>query len=273
MARAKLRRSLASLGMRVGVILEESMRRSLRSFAPCLALAALTLAAHPLTGQTVSSPDGRNAVTVALSEGRLTWSLTRDGRPLILPSTLGFAFRGAPMLRDSLRIADSTRWSRDVWWTQPWGEVARVREHFNELAVTVEETTAAPRRFTLRVRAFDDGIGFRYELPQQPNLADFAISDELTEFNLADNARAWWIPSNWARKDRSEMLYSSGPVSLLDSVQTPLTMQTTDGRTFMVIHEANLVDYARMFLRGTRTESRLLTAALAPMADGVKVRG
>ncbi len=69
------------------------------------------------------------------------------------------------------------------------------------------------------------------------------------------------------------MLYSSGPVSVIDSVQTPLTMQTEDGRTFMVIHEANLVDYARMFLRGTRTESRLLTAALAPMADGVKVRG
>src|SRR5690349_6539782 len=249
------------------------MRRSFRSLAPCLVLAALALAAPPLFGQTVSSPDGRNAVTVALNEGRLTWSLTRDGRPLILPSTLGFAFRGAPTLRDSLRTADSTRGSRDLWWTQPWGEVARVREHYNELAVTVQETSATARRFTLRVRAFDDGIGFRYELPQQPNLAAFEISDELTEFNLADNAHTWWIPSNWAREDRSEMLYSSGPVSVLDSVQTPLTMQTTDGRTFMVIHEANLVDYARMFLRGTRTESRMLTAALAPMADGVKVRG
>jgi len=69
------------------------------------------------------------------------------------------------------------------------------------------------------------------------------------------------------------MLYSSGPVSVLDSVQTPLTMQTQDGRTFMVIHEANLVDYARMFLRGARSEGRVLTAALAPMADGIKVRG
>ena len=66
------------------------------------------------------------------------------------------------------------------------------------------------------------------------------------------------------------MLYSSGPVSVVDSVQSPLTMQTEDGRTFMVIHEADLVDYARMFLHGTRTESRLLTAALAPMADGVR---
>ena len=112
----------------------------------------------------------------------------------------------------------------------------------------MEETAAPGRRFTLRVRAFDDGVGFRYELPEQPGLGDFEISDELTEFALADNARAWWIPSNWPRMDRSEMLYSSGPVSMLDSVQTPLTMELQDGRTFMVIHEANLVDYARMFL-------------------------
>jgi alpha-glucosidase len=246
--------------------------------SPCLrgalfAFGALVLAA-PVRGQArVASPDGRNQVTVDTREGRLTYSLARDGRPLILPSLLGFEFRGAPPLRDGLRITDTTRQSHDEWWTQPWGEVARVRDHHNELAVTVEETADRQRRFTLRVRAFDDGVGFRYEFPKQPGLGTFEISDELTEFALADNARAWWIPSNWARKDRSEMLYSSGPVSVLDSVQTPLTMQTQDGRTFIVIHEANLVDYARMFLRGTRSESRLLTAALAPMADGIKVRG
>jgi alpha-glucosidase len=221
----------------------------------------------------IESPDGRNEVTVELREGRLNYRLSRDERPLILPSLLGFEFKGAPPLRDGLRITDTTRQSRDEWWTQPWGEVARVRDYHNELAVTVEETAAPRRRFTLRIRAFDDGVGFRYELPQQPGLGAFQISDELTEFAFADNARAWWIPSNYARKDRSEMLYSSGPVSVLDSVQTPLTMQTQDSRTFMVIHEANLVDYARMFLRGARSESRVLTAALAPMADGIKARG
>jgi alpha-glucosidase len=148
-----------------------------------------------------------------------------------------------------------------------------VRDHHNELAVSLEETGAPNRRFTVRIRAFDDGTGFRYELPEQPALGDFEITDELTEFTLADNARAWWIASNWPRKDRSEELFSSGPVSTLDSVQTPLTMETRDGRTFMVIHEANLVDYARMFLAGPRMEGRTLHAALAPMADGIKVRG
>jgi alpha-glucosidase len=236
--------------------------------------AALVLVASPLGSQVrVTSPDGRNEVSVEIREGRLGYSMSRDRRPLLLPSLLGFELRGAPALRDGLRITDTTRGAHDEWWTQPWGEVARVRDHYNELAVAVEETAAPGRKFIVRIRAFDDGIGFRYELPEQPGLGAFEISDELTEFNLADNGRAWWIPSNWPRMDRSEMLYSSGPVSVLDSVQTPLTVELQDGHTAMVIHEANLVDYARMFLKGERTESRVLRAALAPLAGGVKVRG
>jgi alpha-glucosidase len=250
------------------------MRRSPGFRISCLAVAVLSAGAVPLHSQVrVASPDGRNQVTVEIREGRLTYSLSRDGRELIQPSVLGFEFRGAPPLRDSLHITDTTRQSRDEWWIQPWGEVARVHDHHNELAVGVQEDAGLHRRFILRVRAFDDGVGFRYEFPRQAGLVEFEISDELTQFALADNARAWWIPSNYARKDRSEMLYSSGPMSVLDSVQTPLTMETRDNRTFLVIHEANLVDYARMFLKGTRTESRVLTAALAPLADGVKVRG
>ena len=239
-------------------------------------LAASTLAATtaPLQGQVhVASPDGRNEVTVEVRQGKLYYSLARDRRALILPSMLGIEWRGASPLRDGLRITDTTRQSHDEWWTQPWGEVARVHDHHNELAVFVNETAPPNRQFIVRVRAFDDGVGFRYEFPEQPGLGAFEITDELTEFAMADNARAWWIPSNWPRKDRSEELYSSGPVSTLDSVQTPLTMETRDGRTFIVIHEANLVDYARMFLRGPRMEGRTLHAALAPLADGIKARG
>src|SRR6266699_17466 len=151
--------------------------------------------------------------------------------------------------------------------------LARVRDHHNELRVSVAEVASPGRRFGVVFRAFDDGVAFRYELPEQPGLGEFAISDELSEFALADDARAWWIPSNRPRLDRSEMLFSSSPVSVLDSVQTPLTMETRDGRTFIVIHEANLVDYARMFLSGPRMQSRTLRAALAPYADGIKVRG
>jgi alpha-glucosidase len=245
-----------------------------RFLLPHLAAATLVaIAPGRLAAQAhLGSPDGRNQVGVEVREGKLYYTLSRDGRALILPSLLGFEFRGAAPLRDGLRITDTTRQSHDEWWTQPWGEVARVRDHYHELGVSVAETAAPNRRFTLRVRAFDDGVGFRYELPEQPGLGGFEITDELTEFALADNARAWWIPSNWPRKDRSEELYSAGPVSTLDSVQTPLTLETRDGK-FMVIHEANLVDYARMFLRGPRMEGRTLRADLAPMADGIKVRG
>src|SRR4051812_47100635 len=82
---------------------------------------------------TVSSPNKRTTVHVATREGHLFYSVDRDNRALLLPSQLGFEFRSAPPLRDSLRITGSTRATRDTVWTQPWGEVARVREHYNEL--------------------------------------------------------------------------------------------------------------------------------------------
>jgi alpha-glucosidase len=241
-----------------------------------LGLAGSTLIAALAAAQTrvqVASPDGRNVVTVQVAGGKATYDLVRDGRALLLPSGIGFAFVGAPPLRDGLELVDTARASVDTTWTQPWGEVAHVRDHHNELSVTLHETGAPNRVFRLVFRVFNDGIGFRYEVPAQPALGKFEISDELTQFVLADNAKAWWIPSDRPRRDRSEELFSSSPVSTLDSVQTPLTMETEDDRTFMVIHEADLVDYARMNLAGPRMDGRTLTVALAPYGDGVKVRG
>jgi len=239
-------------------------------------LAALSLLVAPTAvsqGLRVASPDGRTQVSVAIRDGGLYYSIDRDGRALFLPSRLGLAFRGMPPLTDSLRIVDSARSTHDETWTQAWGEVAHVRDHHNELSVSLVETAPPGRRFTVVFRVFDDGLGFRYELPRQAGLDEFAITDELTEFTLEDDARAWWIPSNRPRLDRSEMLFSSSPVSVLDSVQTPLTLETRDGKSFIVIHEANLVDYARMFLAGPRMQSRTLRVALAPYADGTKVYG
>jgi alpha-glucosidase len=258
--------------------MENLMKMYATSFTRGMAFTALlmTFTATAAIAQdtlSVSSPDGRNKVGVAVHDGKLYYILSRDGRPLLEPSMLGFEFRGGPALRDGLRITGSSRTTFDQTWTQPWGEVSHVRDHHNELKVSVAETAAPGRKFDFVVRAFNDGIGFRYELPAQPALGDFVISDELTQFNLADDAKAWWIPSNRPRLDRSEMLYSSSPVSVIDSVQTPLTMQTRDGRTFMVIHEANLVDYARMNIAGPRMDSRLLRVALAPWQNGDKVRG
>jgi alpha-glucosidase len=239
-----------------------------------LAVTMLAVCAAPAQGQvSVASPNGRTQVTVEIREGKLYYSVTRDGVPLLQPSLLGFEFRGQPPLRDGLRITDTARSAHDETWTQPWGEVVRVRDHHNELRVGVVETAAPDRRFTLAVRVFDDGLGFRYEFPQQAGLGEFEMTAELTEFAFASNPKTWSIPSNRPRLDRSEQLYQEQPLSTLDSVQTPLTMELRDGKGYVVIHEANLVDYARMNLTGPRMDWRTLRADLAPYADGIKVRG
>jgi alpha-glucosidase len=240
-----------------------------RAISLCALLVAPTLRAQaPLA---VSSPDGRNAVTIETRDGGLFYHVDRGGKHVILPSRLGFTFRGAPALRDSLVITRSSRSAYDTTWTQPWGEVARVRDQHNELRVQVAELAAPRRTFAVVIRAFDDGVAFRYEVGAPSATGDFEMTDELTEFALADDARAWWIPANRPQPDRYEELFTSSPVSRIDTVHTPLTLEMQNG-TRVVIHEADLVDYAGMNLAGHQ-ESRTLRVALAPWADGVKVRG
>jgi alpha-glucosidase len=250
------------------------MGRSTRRAAPALALALVGIltAGSGLRAQgalELSSPDERNVVTVGVVEGALVYALERDGRKMLLPSRLGFEFRGAPPLFEGLEITGSERHASDEVWEQPWGEMARVRDLHNELRVSVAESGDPGRQFVVVFRAFDDGIAFRYELPEQPGLGEFEIMDELTEFHLADDPRAWWIPAN-DPTHRYELLYRSSPASTIPEVHTPLTLETLDGPV-LVIHEANLVDYAGMNLTGSW--GRRLTVTLPAWADGVKVRG
>src|SRR5258705_12054250 len=135
----------------------------------CLLL-ALTTPAVASAQLRVASPNGRNVVMIDTHEGKLYYMVQRDGRPLLTPSMLGFEFRGAPPLRDGLRIVDSSRSTFDTTWTQPWGEASRIRDHHNELKVSVAETGAPDRKFTVAVRAFTHAVAFRYEAPAQANL-------------------------------------------------------------------------------------------------------
>jgi alpha-glucosidase len=245
-------------------------RRALRRLAIALPVALLAPAARAQLPAKVASPDGRTEVTVAIRDGRLTYAVTRDGAPLVNPRALGFAFKGAPMLRDSVRAVDIARATYDSTWTQPWGEVRRVRDHHNELRVTVAETAPRARRFAVVFRAFNDGLGFRYELPAQPNLTDFAITEELTEFAFATDGKAWWIPS--FQQNRYEYLYRASPMSTLDTVHTPLTIEFPTG-THVVIHEADLEDYGALNIRGGKEQNRTLRPVLALMHDGVAAYG
>jgi alpha-glucosidase len=245
------------------------LHRRLRSVAGSLALGlALVAPAAAQEQLRVASPDGRNEVMVGVHEGGLYYSVKRNGQNVLTPSRLGFAFRGADSVHGGLRIAGSSRNAVDQTWTQPWGEVARVRDHHNELRVQVAEERAPNRRFDVIFRAFDDGVAFRYVLGE--SFGDFVMEEELTEFALADNGRAWWIPGNQPEPDRQEILYSSSPVSRVDTAHTPFTVQMTSG-TQVVIHEAELVDYAGMYL--AKTSNRTLRSTLARWADGAAVRG
>jgi alpha-glucosidase len=217
----------------------------------------------------LASPDGRNEISFALVDsGVPTYRVRRDGRDVVRSSRMGFTQRGAASLAARLHVVDTTRASHDETWTQPWGEVARIRDHHRELVVTLEGEAPPHLRMRIVFRAFDDGVAFRYELPAQPGLHDFEIMDEATEFALAENDKAWWIQAQ--TPGRYEMLYTSGPVSTVTLAHTPLTLESPTGLK-LAIHEAALTDWAAMTLRGTGTAR--LKAELVRWKDGVAVRG
>jgi len=158
----------------------------------------------------------------------------------------------------------------DETWEQPWGEVRFIRNHYNEMKLHLQEEADLQRELILIFRVFDDGLGFRYEFPQQPNLTTFEIVDEQTEFHLAADHQAWWIPAY--REHRYEYEYQRSPVSALKKVHTPLTLETAEG-LYLAIHEANLTDYAAMVL--AKSGERGLECDLTPFRtdpERVKVR-
>ena len=139
------------------------------------------------------------------------------------------------------------------------GEWAEIRNRYRELKVHLKETTALARVFTVTFRLYEDGVGFRYEFPDQPNMAETKIAEELTEFSFAQDGTAWWKPAFlW---NREEYLYNKTPLSAVSTAATPATIKLADG-THVALHEAALVDYSSMAV--TRTEGTTLRANLTP---------
>lgn len=226
----------------------------------------------PPESLTLSSPDGQNEILFGLINGRAYYSVRHGAVDLLLPSALGFTFKGDTPLQDGLVIIGQTRTSFDETWTQPWGEVKNIRDQHNELRVHLMEQGPNAREFFIVFRAFNDGIGFRYEFPAQAHLKDVQITEELTEFSLTGDHSAWWIPA--LQPNRYEYLYQNTPVSLISrsskgAAHTPLTMQTSEG-LFLSFHEAALVNYASMTLKPDN--NLVLHASLVPWSDGIKVK-
>jgi alpha-glucosidase len=220
------------------------------------------------TVATVSSPGNILTVNVSVDdEGRPGYSVTRSGRPIVAQSRLGFLLTDAPKLERNFAAAGTQTRSVDETWEQPWGERRYVRNRYNELRVRLVEKKPPARALSVVFRVYDDGIGLRYEFPDQPQLREVNIADELTEFTIAEPGTAWWIAGGeW---NRYEYLYQKTRLSEVGQAHTPLTIKT-DAGVHIAIHEAALVDYAAMWLR--RAEGTQLKAVLSPSSQGAKVR-
>jgi len=240
----------------------------MRSFLSLTLLCAASFAAHAETVASVESPDKMLRVELDQNgEGRLAYRVMRQGQPLIGDSRLGFILRNGRQLLRGLALDQQSTRRFDETWEQPWGERRYVRNHYNELRASFVERDHDHRRFDLVFRVFDDGVGFRYELPKQPALDEVQIQEELTEFAIAQPATAWWIPAfEW---NREEYLYHRTPLAEVGIAQTPITLRTSDG-THIALHEAALVDYAGMNL--AKGDDGRLRAMLTPGSAAKVVR-
>ncbi|MBD9535071.1 glycoside hydrolase family 97 protein [Stenotrophomonas sp. STM01] len=227
-------------------------------------------AAHAAELARVSSPGDVLTVTLeSQHEGRLAYRVERNGEAVIASSRLGFLLDSGRLERN-LALTGQARRSVDETWEQPWGERRLTRNHYNELRASFTEKApsgvAHGRRFDVVFRVYDDGVGFRYEFPQQPAMQQARINAELTEFAPARPATAWWIPAfEW---NREEYLYHRTPLNQIGTAQTPLTLRSDNG-LHLSIHEAALVDYAGMNL--ARGDGDVLRAALTPSSNGAPV--
>ncbi len=222
----------------------------------------------PIRSATVVSPDGAIAMLVKTdNNGDPSYLVTYRGQEIIRESRLGLRFNQHFGFDTGLEIAGISEASADETWEQPWGERRLVRNRYNELAVEFAAVEPPARSITLRMRAFEDGLGFRYEMPEQPGFNQLDITDELTEFHLPADVTAWWIPGR--AYNRYEYLYKKSGLADIDRVHTPVTFRLPTGVHFS-IHEAALVDYSGMVL-DQRRENRF-EADLSPWSDGIKVK-
>ncbi|HET7810063.1 MAG TPA: glycoside hydrolase family 97 protein [Steroidobacteraceae bacterium] len=241
------------------------IRRQVAPFLLALSLACVSAGVPAATDPTVTSPSGNLAVTVRVdNDGRPEYRIDRNQRPLVEWSRLGFILADARKLERNFRVTGSTQRAFDDTWEQPWGERRYVRDHGKEMRVQLHD--ADGRDLWVVFRVFDDGVGFRYEFPDQAALREVNIVDELTEFTIAEPATAWWIPGGeW---NRYEYLYNRTPLTELSQAHTPVTLKLASG-VHVAIHEAALVDYAGMWLR--RVTGQRLKAVLSPSSSGPRV--
>ncbi|MCK5146428.1 glycoside hydrolase family 97 protein [bacterium] len=214
----------------------------------------------------VVSPNNILSLSFNVESGVPVYQVTRFGRPLIVSSKLGLILNNDIDFSSDCTVSSIERNYVDNTWTQVWGEKKEIRNCYHELKVVLVKNNQHQSRINIYFRVFNDGIAFRYCIPKQDNLKEFQILDEITEFNMAADHNAWWIPAyHW---NRYEYLYKKTTISQMDTVHTPVTFETENG-IYLSIHEAALTDYASMTI--IPDNNFKLKADLVPWADGIKV--
>ena len=255
-------------------------------------ISALLLLPMAMMAQTVTSPGGKVAVKFSLDNGRPTYEMTYKGKTVVKPSHLGlelaktkYASKGMEEtdLMDGFTVTKTDTATFDETWKPVWGQTATIRNHYKEMAVTLNQA-ATKRNIVIRFRVYDDGMGLRYEFPQQDELNYFVIKEEHTQFAMDGDHTAWWIPGDYDTQEyetvesklseiRSLMKGAITPNSSQTpfsptGVQTSLQMKTADG-LYVNIHEAACVNYATMHLN-LDDKTMTFESWLTPDAQGFK---
>ena len=248
-----------------------------------LSLSFLMMSAWGLQAEDLKSPNGRLVMHFEVDGmGCPVYTLSYKGKPVIKRSRLGLEAEGFS-LREGFQLQKAETATFDETWKPVWGEVSSIRNHYNELAVTLHQPKE-DRTIRIRFRLYDDGLGFRYEFPEQKNLVYFVIKDEYSEFAMAGDHKAFWIPGDY---DTQEYDYTESHLSEIrklmkaaitfntsqtpfspTGVQTALMMKSADG-LYINLHEAALVDYPCMSLE-LDDKTMTFRSWLTPDAQGKK---
>ena len=246
-----------------------------------LLIFALAVGTFFSQAEEITSPNGKMKLTFELSNGTPVYQLQLEDKTIIKPSKLGLELKDAKPLLSGFTLADSQTTTFDETWKPVWGEQSEIRNHYNELAVTLNQS-ATNRKMIIRFRVFNDGLGFRYEFPEQDNLIYFVVKDERTEFAMDGDHTAFWIPGDY---DTQEYDYTKSKLSEIrglmknaitpntsqtpisaTAVQTALMMKTDDGY-YINLHEAALKDYSCMHLE-LDDKNMVFKSVLTPDAQG-----
>lgn len=252
-------------------------------YAVAFAIAGLSYAPTEAAAVEISSPDGNITVQADVVDGVPTYSIDYKGKHVVKPSTLGYQLADGPDMTDGFTFIDSDTSSFDEIWHPVWGENSSIRNNYRELLVRMAQPKHY-RKMNLRFRVYNDGVGFRYEFPQDDVLTYFVIKEEKTQFAMAGDHTAWWIAGDYDTQEydytecrlseiRDKMAESiSSNASQMQfsptGVQTSLQMKTDDG-LYINIHEAALVDYSCMHL-DLDDKNMIFTSWLTPDAQGNK---